>query len=147
MGRSMYFLKLNIMSLLYAVFYWIEVELVMNIYRWSRITGWSVATINTSVNIVNVVLFIGGAVGFLLLTRNYLRISKMNYFTALLWFPYWVVLIKLFSLLFPITATAERLSPVYGMMIMVLSMLYPVFIVLVTLFGNVMRTSKGLEVE
>lgn len=42
---SMYFLKLNVISMLYAALLFISIELMLNIYRISRQTMWEINTV------------------------------------------------------------------------------------------------------
>ncbi|MCM3079771.1 hypothetical protein [Brevibacillus invocatus] len=59
-----FFLKLNLMSILYALFLFIPIELMMNVYRIDRLTGWGIGTVNTVMGVSFIVVF--GIVNFVL---------------------------------------------------------------------------------
>ncbi|MGJ7922894.1 hypothetical protein [Neobacillus sp. LXY-4] len=49
-----YFIKLNVTSILYAVMVFVPLELMINVYRISRLTNWEISTVNilTGVTII-----------------------------------------------------------------------------------------------
>lgn len=42
-----YFLKLNVVSILYAFMVFVPLELMLNVYRISRLTNWDIGMVNT----------------------------------------------------------------------------------------------------
>lgn len=120
-----YFLKLNTVSLLYALMAAIPLELMLNVYRISRLTGWEIETVNVLTGIILVLILIGGALLHYRLTQNWLGFRKLNYLTAIMWFPYFILFLVLFAFLFPITYGGDTPNPVTGLLMMLGIMIYP----------------------
>ncbi|WP_256238646.1 hypothetical protein [Bacillus sp. EB600] len=55
-----YFIKLNVVSILYALMIFVPIQLMGNVYRISRLTGWNIGTVNTLSGVTIVVGFIFG---------------------------------------------------------------------------------------
>jgi len=60
-----YFLKLNVMSIVYAVMIVVPIELIVNVYRISRITDLTIDKVTISIGIDIVLGFIFGTITFL----------------------------------------------------------------------------------
>lgn len=72
------FLKINGISIFYAIFLLVPTELMVNVYRISRVTGWAIDTVNT---ITTSTIFVGlilGTILFYLLTKKWLGRTKWN---------------------------------------------------------------------
>lgn len=125
-----YFLKLNTASLLYALMAVIPLELMLNVYRISRLTGWEIGTVNMWSGIINLVILIGGTTLLYRLTQNWLDCRKLNYLTAILWFPYFIIFVFTFASLFPITYGGDDPNPVTGLLMIFGIPVYP-FLILI----------------
>lgn len=103
-----YFIKLNALSVLYAFMLFVVIELPLNIYRISRISGLELGKVDTLLFIFKLVLFLLSSIVFIWLTKKYLSGKKSMYFTTILWFPYLILFISLFATWFPITEPADK---------------------------------------
>ncbi|WP_233569865.1 hypothetical protein [Falsibacillus albus] len=64
-----YFIKLNIISILYALLILVPSELMINVYRFSRLTGWNIGKVNTLNGITITVVIILGTTLLFFLTK------------------------------------------------------------------------------
>lgn len=64
-----YFLKLNVIGMLYALLIFIPAELMLNVYRISRLTKWEISTVNVLTAALVIAAGIGGTLLLLSLTR------------------------------------------------------------------------------
>ncbi|MDQ0429457.1 glucan phosphoethanolaminetransferase (alkaline phosphatase superfamily) [Planomicrobium stackebrandtii] len=125
-----YFFKLNIISMLYALIVFIPFELMLNVYRISRLTEWSIGTVNILTSIVLLAAFIGGTMLIYSLTQKWLDQRKANLIAAILWLPYFVLFVFAFAFLFPITYGGDDPNPVIGLLAMGGMLCYPFYILL-----------------
>jgi len=65
-----YFLKLNVVSILYALMVFVPLELMLNVYRISRLTNWEIRTVNILAGITLIIKIIGGTILILILTKS-----------------------------------------------------------------------------
>ncbi|WP_454192447.1 hypothetical protein [Paenibacillus sp. Marseille-Q7038] len=133
-----YFMKLNIVSILYALLLFILIEFQVNIYRMVRITGLDVDQVNTAVTILSWVLFLLVTGGCIWLTSKWLRPRILNFSIMLLWLPYFYLMITVFARLFPLTNPAESPLPAIGIIILAMIFLYPLYIGLITWIGSLL---------
>ncbi|ENH95549.1 hypothetical protein J416_15567 [Gracilibacillus halophilus YIM-C55.5] len=125
-----YFLKLNAISILYALMIFIPVQLVMNVYRISRLTSWEIGTI---ISLTGVILLIEVTVGTIMLyslTKKWLNGRKANLWTVILWIPYFVFFIYIFASLFPITYGGDSPNPASSLLIIGGLIVYPFYILI-----------------
>ncbi|RAR45869.1 hypothetical protein DP091_01120 [Paenibacillus sp. MDMC362] len=81
-------IRLNISSFLYAWFPFVGIELMVNVYRLSRVTGWGVDLVNLVILVFFFVgLFLSGF-GFPKLIRHWLGGRKASFISLILWIPY-----------------------------------------------------------
>jgi|SRR5690625_89731 len=111
-----YFLKLNIVSFLYALMIFIPLKLMLNVYRISRITNWEISTVNILTGITIIVEILGGTILFYFLTNKWLGGRTVNFWTVILWIPYFVFFVYVFASLFPITYGGDAPNPVTGLL-------------------------------
>lgn len=111
-----YFLKLNVISILYALMVFVPLELMLNVYRTSRIINWEIGIVNILTGVTLIVEFIGGTKLLIFLTKKWLGERKGNFWTVILWAPYFVLFIYIFASLFPITYGGEAPNPVTGLL-------------------------------
>ncbi|MEK3982085.1 hypothetical protein MHB77_01720 [Paenibacillus sp. FSL K6-3166] len=132
-----YFIKLNSLSVLYAFMLFVVIELLVNIYRISRISGLELDKVNNLELIFIFVLFIFCSIGFVWLTKKYLKGKKSKYFTTILWYPYLILFINLFAAWFPITEAADKPVPVTGLIIIGAMIIYPFYIVMINIIASI----------
>ena len=125
-----YFLKLNVVSILYALMVFVPLELMVNVYRISRLTTWKIGTINILTGITFIFEIIGGTILILFLTRKWLDGRKANLWTVILWVPYFVLFIYVFTSLFPITNGGDTPNPVTGLFVIGGLIVYPFYILI-----------------
>lgn len=132
-----YFLKLNALSALYAIMLFVVIELLVNIYRISRISGLELGIVDIVINIFIVVLCIISFIGFVWITKKYLTGKKSMYFTTVLWYPYLFVFINSVAAWFPITEHADKPAPVTGLIIMGAMIIYPLYILSINIIASI----------
>ncbi|WP_042224220.1 hypothetical protein [Oceanobacillus manasiensis] len=125
-----YFLKLNVVSILWAFMFFVALELMLNVYRISRLTNWEIGTVNILIGVVIIVEIIGGTILVYFLTKNWLVGRKANFWTVILWLPYFVLFVYVFASLFPITNGGDTLNPATGLLAIGGLIVYPFFILL-----------------
>lgn len=133
-----YFMKLNVISILYALLLFILIEFQVNIYRMIRITGWDGDQVNTAVTILSWVFFLFTTGGYIWLTAKWLGPRKLNLLVMLLWLPYFYLMITVFARLFPITNPGETPLPAIGLIFLAMIFLYPLYIGLITWIGSLL---------
>lgn len=125
-----YFLKLNVVSMLYAFIVFIPFELMVNVYRISRLTSWDIGTVNALTNVTLIATFIGGSILIYFVTKKWLNNRKINFITALFWLPYFVLFVLIFASLFPLTYSGDNPNPVAGLLAIGGTIGYPFYILL-----------------
>jgi hypothetical protein len=118
-------------SALYALVLLIQIEPMGNVYRITRVTNWSIITVDRLILIFNLVIFIFSTVIFYLFTRKYLSTGKSRYLLTVLWIPYFAIFTYIFSSLFPITNPGDDPAPVLGLIIIGIFLIYPFYIALI----------------
>lgn len=138
-----YFIKLNALSVLYAFMLFVVIELPLNIYRISRISGLELGKVDTLLFIFKLVLFLLSSIVFIWLTKKYLSGKKSMYFTTILWFPYLILFISLFATWFPITEPADKPAPVTGLIIIGALIIYPFYIAMISIIASINFKSEA----
>ena len=131
------FLKLNGLSALYALVFFIQVELMMNVYRLERITGLTTTTINTYINFIILLIFVVSSIMFYLLTKYQLGNRMIKYITSVLWIPYFIVYIGIFVSLYPMTNPQEKPLGVMGIVVLGIAIIYPFYIAFVNFIASI----------
>ncbi|SEN02173.1 hypothetical protein SAMN05192533_10875 [Mesobacillus persicus] len=139
-----YFLKLNVVSILYALMLFIPLELMLNVYRISRITNWEIGTVNILTGVTLIIEIIGGTILLVFLTKKWLGERKANFWTGILWAPYFVLFIYLFASLFPITYGGDGPNPVTGLLAIGGLIVFPFYILILNFFS---MTSDGKTIK
>lgn len=128
-------LKLNAISALYGLLFFIEIELIANIYRISRVTGWDINRVDKMVCILNIAIFIFSTAALVFATYKYMNGINLRYFSTILWFPYLALYIYVLSSCFPITDPREQPGPGVGIIGMGSIIIYPFYIAFINMFG------------
>lgn len=131
-----YFLKLNVIGMLYALLIFIPAELMLNVYRISRLTKWEISTVNVLTAALVIAAGIGGTLLLLSLTREWLGERKTNFWTVILWVPYFVLYIYIFATAFPVTQSGDTPNPVTGLFIIAGLVIYPFYIMVLNSFST-----------
>lgn len=130
-----YFFKLNVVSILYALMVFVPLELMLNVYRISRLTNWEIGTVNILTDLTLMVEIIGGTILLYFLTKKWLEGRKANFWTVILWVPYFVLFIYVFASLFPITNGGDDPNPVTGLLAIGGLIVYPFYILILNFVG------------
>lgn len=123
------------MSILYAVLIFIPLELMLNIYRVSRLINWEIDTVIIWVSVVIIIVVVIGTILLLYLTKRWLEERKANFWTVLLWVPYFGFFIYIFANLFPVTYGGDWPSPVIGLFAIGGLIVYPIYILMINFIG------------
>ncbi|MGE8205519.1 hypothetical protein ACQKP0_13240 [Heyndrickxia sp. NPDC080065] len=130
-----YFLKLNVVSILYAFMIFVPLELMANVYRISRLTDWDLGTVNILIDVTNIIIFIFGTILLYFLTKKWMKGRKANFWTVIIWVPYFVLLVYIFASLFPITYRGDHPNPVTGLIAIGALIVYPIYILFINFLG------------
>lgn len=125
-----FFLKLHVISMLYALIFFVPIELMLNVYRINRLTNWEFETINMLTGTTIIIEFVVGTILIIFLTKKWLDWQKASFWTVLLWIPYLILLVYLFAVLFPMTHGEDEPSPVTGLLAIGGLMIYPLYILI-----------------
>lgn len=125
------FIKLNVVSILFAFFIFIPLELMINVYRISRLTGWDINTVNKLSLAATISEFCLGTIVLYFLTKKWLGRGGSNYFTVILWIPYLMLLFYTFSSLIPFTDRGDNPNPASGLIAIGALFLYPIYILII----------------
>lgn len=121
------FLKLNIISALYAFVLFIQLQPILNIYAIVRITHWSYGTVYMLMAIFNLIVLTLSTIMFFTITRKYLSTGKLKFLLTLLWVPYYAVFTLFFYSMSPIVR-GEEPPPVLGLLLIGIFLIYPFYI-------------------
>jgi hypothetical protein len=130
-----YFIKLNVVSILYALMIFVPIQLIGNIYRISRVTGWNIGFVNILSCVTIAAGLISGTILLILLTKKWLSVHKANFWTVILWVPYFVLLVNIIASLFPITYEGDSPNPVAGFLALGALIAFPIYILIINFIG------------
>jgi hypothetical protein len=130
-----YLLRLNTISILYALMAFIPVQLMVNVYRISRLTSWEIGTVNILTGVILLIEVVIGSIMLYFLTKKWLNGRKANLWTIILWIPYFVLFIYIFASLFPITNGGDDPNPASGLLIIGGLLVYPFYILILNFFS------------
>jgi hypothetical protein len=130
-----YFIKLNVASILYAVMVLIPLELMINVYRISRLTNWKISTVNILTGVTIIVEIIAGTILLFFLTKKRMDGRKANFWTIILWVPYFFLFVYVFVSLFPLNYGGDDPNPVTGFLAIGGLIMYPFYILLLNFIG------------
>ncbi|WP_230874952.1 hypothetical protein [Lysinibacillus cavernae] len=131
-----YFLKLNSVSLLYGLMFFLSMELQVNYYRMLRLTGWEGGFLDIFLLLVQLVGLIVATMFMYKLVTAWLGHSRFVYGTMILWLPYTVIFTMVFARLFPIENRGDMPAPVQGLILLVMLVGYPLYIWMISIVGR-----------
>ena len=121
----------------------IAIELIINVYRISRVTGWSLDVVMV---VIPVIILIGAAFSTLLMIRmirKWMIGRKIVYWSVLIWCPYFLFFYYLFTSFFPLNS-GETWFPLFNILIYGLIVLYPIYIFIINRYAtSVVMTAKS----
>jgi hypothetical protein len=123
-----HFVKINVISMSYALMILIPVELMVNVYRLTRLTGWEIKTVMNVSGFLTVSILLMGTVSLYFLTGKWMEGRKASYWTAVLWFPYFALFIYSIATFFPTTNGGDAPNPATGLVMVGALVAFPFFV-------------------
>lgn len=129
------FIKLNSVSVLYALALFISIGLVINVYRISRVTGWHIDVVIIAISVISLIGLLLSTVLIIYIMKKWKISRKKSYWSAIIWFPYFILFYGSFTYLYPLNS-GETWFPIFNLLIYGVILLYPIYIYLVILFAT-----------
>lgn len=120
-----YFLKLNVLSTIFAIVPFIISELLVNVYRINRITGIEIAIVNWASAIISLIGLSLSTVIFVIMIKRFLPSKKANFLSSITWIPYYWLYVHAFAVQFAFSNQADAANPASGLIIIAGLLLYP----------------------
>jgi len=130
-----YFWKLNAVSAIFGALLGISSELMVNVYRISRIWGWELGAVVSGVDRINMGIAALSLILGAFIVWRWLEGRVSSYWSLLLWIPYFVLFVFLFAQMFPETYQGDRPAPVTGLIIIAMTIAYPFYLALPVSLG------------
>jgi len=121
------FLKINAISIIYAVALLIPLEGLLNVYRLNRTTGISSNVIWYGSFFIGIGLAIAALSLSSLLHMSYRKVQKVS---CILWLPYFLGMVYLMNRLFPMTNEGDSPGPIVGFILIGSLLMYPFFLLI-----------------
>ncbi|MEH7097741.1 hypothetical protein [Neobacillus vireti] len=134
-----FFIKLNTLSALYAIALFLAIELIINVYHISVLTGWEWDNVYIVIAAINVIGLLLWTILFIFLTKKWTIGRKYSYLSLLLWLPYFILFFSFFPVFIPINA-GVMIFPRYNLLIYGSVILYPVYILFINLYASPLST-------
>ncbi|MCR8849351.1 hypothetical protein NQ095_13095 [Rossellomorea sp. SC111] len=123
-----YFVKINVVSIIYALMILVPVELMVNVYRLTRLTGWEMESVMDGSGFMIVAVLLIGSVFLYFLTGKWMEGRKACYWTAVIWFPYFMLFTNLIATFFPTTYRGDAPNPATGLVMIGALVAYPFYV-------------------
>jgi hypothetical protein len=123
--------KLNIVSFACAFILFVQLEIMGNIYRISRLFALPISTITILSIIVELVLLVLSIIIYYFFAQKQLNGVKLRYILSVLWIPYFIIFVLIYKKLFPITLPADNSPPIVGLLYILVLAAYPFFVALI----------------
>ncbi len=128
------FLKLNGISVMYALAFFAHTEMWVNYYRIQRITGFH--HIGTLINISILLIYIAFSILCYILTKNLFGNRRIKNVLSVLWIPYFLIFTLTFASQYPITNPQDKPLPAIGLIIIGIAIVFPFYITLINFFAS-----------
>ena len=119
-----YFFKLNVVSMLYGLIFFISLEMQVNYYRIVRLTGWE----GQYFDIMHAVGFVVATIALYMLTDKWIAHRRLVYWTTIFWMPYTALFMFIFVNVYPITYRGDMPGPAQGFILFAMLLFYPFYI-------------------
>jgi len=139
-----FFIKLNIISVLYAIALFIAIELIINVSHISMVTGWEWDNVYIVIAVINVIGLLLSTILFIYLTKKWNTSRKYSFLSLLLWLPYFILFFSFFPVVFPINVGVE-LFPRFSLLIYGSGILYPVYILFINIYASPLSTDYEIR--
>ena len=137
-------MKVNAISIVYAVALLIPLEGLLNVYRLNRTTGISSTVIWYGSFFVGIVLTIAALSLSSLLHTSYRKVQKVS---CILWLPYFFGMVYLMNRLFPMTNEGDAPGPIAGFILIGSLLVYPFFLLIMSSIVKSVSESKKLHIK
>ncbi|WP_130860121.1 hypothetical protein [Gracilibacillus phocaeensis] len=127
------FVRLNMLSIIHALVLLIPIELMLNVHRIARLLNWDGDQAAILLIIISLIAIIIGTIFVLFLTNRWFKQSNGRFWTLLLWFPYFLLLIFIVACLFPMTNPGDDPGPGAGLILIFVILLFPVYVLVINL--------------
>ena len=122
----------------------VSLELMLNVYRISRLTNWEIGTVNILVGVTLIMVVAGGTALLYFLTKTWLNQRKARFWPVILWLPYFVLFIYVFASLFPMTHGGDTPNSVTGLLAIGGLIVYTFYILII---NSVSVTSDDKQIR
>lgn len=137
-----FIIKLNVLSAVYAFVLFIALELMVNVYRITRLTKWELGTVIYIGTFVYLIGFILCTILFPIIIRSWLEGRLANFWSILFWVPYFALFVIIFTSLFPLNNPGDKPSSGTGLIIIGSLISYPIYLMFINIIGISTRNSQ-----
>ena len=130
------FLKLDIISILYALILFVPVEFMLNVSNVGNLTTEQATIVNSMTIITFLVIVLGAGVTLIFPTKKWFGNRKIRLWTAVLWIPYFILFLYVFTKAFPAIAGAMPTNPVISWALIGTLIIYPFYILMINFFSK-----------
>lgn len=124
------FLKINVFSFIYALGLFIPIEFLLNVYRFSRLTGLDVNNILTINGIILIISIFLTWYTIYVISKFFKNQKKIEITIYVFWFMYFFVFTYLRNVFFPFTNEGDIPSFFLGMVLIFSVVIYPIYIMI-----------------
>ncbi|MCC5803632.1 hypothetical protein [Rossellomorea vietnamensis] len=144
-----YFIKINVVSLLYALMILVPVELMVNGHRLTRLTGWEMEMVMNVSGFLIVAILLMGTVFLYFLTGKWMEGRRASYWTAVLWFPYFLLFTYIIATFFPTTYGGDAPNPAAGLVMIGALVTFPFYVLVMNFLslGTDDHKKEGIKLE
>lgn len=138
-------IKLNNVSVLYALSLFISIELMINVYRISRITGWHFDIVIMATSLISFIVIMLFTVLIIWIIKKWHIERKISNWSIFSWFPYFIFFYIVYTYFFPLSS-GETWFPIFHLLIYGVLIIYPIYIWLINLYATTnkeLKTGKG----
>ncbi|MCF3944048.1 hypothetical protein [Oceanobacillus alkalisoli] len=132
----MKFVRLNIISILYALILFVPVEFMLNVTNISNLTGEQTRLVNIMATITFLVIVLGAGLTLLFPTKKWFGQDKMKSWAALLWIPYFALFVFIFTQAFPAIAAPIPTNQTILWVLAGTLIFYPFYILIINHFST-----------
>ncbi|WP_335870915.1 hypothetical protein [Bacillus sp. 2205SS5-2] len=136
-----YFIKINIISIVYSLLLLIPVELMVNAQRISRITELKNEKVLVLNNVTTIIILILGTLFVLYLSKKWIKESLLNFLRYILWIPYFVFFSYITTRILPDPTESDIPSAGLGLLLIGAVIIFPLYIFLTDIIRKSMSTS------
>ncbi|MHA6252794.1 hypothetical protein [Oceanobacillus sp. CAU 1775] len=130
------FLKLNFISIMYALILFVPIEFMLNVSSIGNLTDEQATIVNTMTIITFLVIVLGAGITMLFPTKKWFGDKKIKRWTTILWVPYFALFVYVFTKAFPTIAGVMPTNSIISWALIGTLIIYPFYISLVNYFST-----------